>query len=57
MNNMLGICDAPPRHWISERFPVRSLFPVTANLRHYPEQLRFDAIVLTPRRFLDKSSA
>ena len=30
---------------------------VTGNLRHYPEQLRFDAIVLTPRQFLDKLRA
>ena len=48
MNTMLGICDSPPRHRMGERFPVRSLFLATGNLRHYPEQLRFDAIVLTP---------
>ena len=30
---------------------------VTGNLRHYPEQLRFDVIVLTPRQFLDKLRA
>ena len=26
---------------------------VTGNLRHYPEQLRFEVIVLSPRQFLD----
>jgi hypothetical protein len=30
---------------------------VTGNLRHYPEQLRFDVSVLTPRQFLDKLRA
>ena len=29
----------------------------TGNLRHYPEHLRFDVIVLTPRQFLDKLRA
>ena len=30
---------------------------VTGNLRHYPEHLRFDVSVLSPRQFLDKLRA
>lgn len=26
---------------------------VTGNLRHYPEQLRFQVVVMSPRQFLD----
>ncbi|MCC5863833.1 MAG: pirin family protein [Wenzhouxiangella sp.] len=42
MKNILGIYSAPPRHWVGDGFPVRSLFSYNSHGRHVSPFLLLD---------------
>lgn len=42
MKNILGIYSAPPRHWVGDGFPVRSLFSYQSHGEHVSPFLLFD---------------
>ena len=42
MKNILGIYDPPPRHWVGDGFPVRSLFTYNSHGRHVSPFLLLD---------------
>jgi len=42
MKNILGVYDPPPRHWVGDGFPVRSLFTYNSHGRHVSPFLLLD---------------
>jgi len=42
MKKILGVYDAPPRHWVGDGFPVRSLFTYNSHGRHVSPFLLLD---------------
>ncbi|HKL54152.1 MAG TPA: pirin family protein [Wenzhouxiangellaceae bacterium] len=42
MKRLLGVYDAPPRHWVGDGFPVRSLFTYDSHGRHVSPFLLLD---------------
>jgi len=42
MKKILGIFEAPPRHWVGDGFPVRSLFTYNSHGRHVSPFLLLD---------------
>jgi len=42
MKRLLGVYDAPPRHWFGDGFPVRSLFTYDSHGRHVSPFLLLD---------------
>ena len=42
MKNILGIYSAPPRHWVGDGFPVRSLFSYNSHGKHVSPFLLLD---------------
>lgn len=42
MKNILGIYSAPPRHWVGDGFPVRSLFSYNSHGQHVSPFLLLD---------------
>ena len=42
MKKILGLYDPPPRHWVGDGFPVRSLFTYNSHGRHVSPFLLLD---------------